>query len=88
MKIFKDLFYGLGNVNADLARVLAAWAVGSYSFAFLWALIRNGATLDFSALGIGYAAILAGAGALILAKDSARTAAVSAAATPPESNAP
>ncbi len=72
MKLLKDLFYGIGNESADLARVMAFWAVASYSFAFLWALVKTGATLDFSALGVGLAAVLAGAGALIAAKDIAK----------------
>jgi hypothetical protein len=79
-KFFADLFKGPGNAGWELARFLAAYAVASYSATFLVPLIREGTpAFDYSALGIGYAAILAGAGAMIWAKDTARTAAVTAA---------
>ena len=80
-KFFSDLFKGLGNDNWELARILACYAVISYSATFivpLWRLINSQGTpptFDYSALGIGYAAVLAGAGALIWAKDTAKTAA-------------
>lgn len=76
MTVLRDLFSGVNNRAWDLARVLGFWAVVSYSGTFIAAAIR-GQTLDFSAIGVGFAAVLAGAGALIFAKDSARTAAVS-----------
>ena len=77
-KLLADLFKTPGNQSWELARFLAAWAVASFSFAFLWQLIRNGTALDFASLGTGYGLVLAGAGALIWAKDTARTAAVNA----------
>lgn len=76
MSLVRDLFAGLGNQRWDLARVLAFWAVVSYSGTFVAAAVR-GQELDFSAIGVGFAAVLAGAAALIFAKDTARTAAVS-----------
>lgn len=92
MKFICDLFKGPGNNSWELARFLGAYAVLSYSATFIVPLIRNAsATFDYSALGIGYAAILAGAGAFIWAKDTARTAAVTAAtatADPPAGTAP
>jgi hypothetical protein len=77
MKLFRDLFMSPGNVAWELARFLAAWAVISYSGAFIAVFIRGGQPLDFSAIGTGYGIVLAGAGALIWAKDTARTAAIS-----------
>ena len=43
----------------------------SYTGAFIWAL-AHGHVPDWSSLGTGYAAVLAGSGALIAAKDIAR----------------
>ena len=76
MSFVRDLFTGLGNSRWELARVLAAWAVVTYAAAILGAYVK-GQVLDFSAIGLGYAAVLAGAGGLIWAKDTARTAAAS-----------
>lgn len=86
-KFLADLFKTPGNHAWELARFMAAYAVLSYSATFivpLWRLAVHGiaTTFDYSALGVGYAAILAGAGALIWAKDTARTAAVTAANPP------
>ncbi len=77
MKLLRDLFMSPGNQAWELARFLAAYAVLSYSATFLVPLVRTNPSFDYSSLGIGFAAILAGAGALIWAKDTARTAAVS-----------
>lgn len=74
---FKDLFMGLGNEHWELARIIGTFSVTSYVFAFIYSLVKNHAELDFSALGIGFAALLGGVGILIYAKDSARTNAVS-----------
>lgn len=84
-KFLADLFKTPGNHAWELARFLAAYAVASYSATFLVPLIRHdNPAFDYSSLGIGYAAILAGAGALIWAKDTARTAAAVAANPPPD----
>lgn len=72
MKFMRDLFMGVGGQNWELARILAAWAVLSYSIAFLHAVFWRGTTIDWSALGLGYAAVLTGAGAMIGIKDLAR----------------
>lgn len=88
MKLLRDLFTGISGGHWELARFLAAYAVVSYSATFivpLWRLINSQGeppTFDYSALGLGYAAVLAGAGALIWAKDTAKTAAVTAANPP------
>ena len=75
-----DILKGIGNRSWDIARLCALWAVASYSFAFLWALIKLQKVPDWSALGIGYAAVLAGAVAFVGGKDIA---AAKANATPP-----
>ena len=77
MKLLRDLFMGVSNSGWELARVLAAWAVFSFSGAFIAAAAR-GQQIDFSALGVGFAAVLAGAGGLIWAKDTARAKAIAA----------
>ncbi len=82
-KFLSDLFKGISGQNWELARILAAWAVASFSGTFIGAFIR-GQPLDFAAIGTGFGIVLAGAGGLIWAKDSARTAAVTAANPPPD----
>lgn len=69
MKFFKDVFMGIGNNHWDVARATAVWAIASYSFAFLYALIVLKKVPDWSALGVGYAAVLAGAVAFVAGKD-------------------
>ena len=77
MKFLADLFKSPGNTAWELARFLAAWAVISYSGTFIATFVRGGQQMDFSAIGTGFGIVLAGAGALIWAKDTARTAAIS-----------
>lgn len=72
MKFFRDLFMGVGNQVWELARFMSAWAITSFSFAFLYALIWKGQVPDWSDLGTGFGAVLLGAGALIGIKDIAR----------------
>jgi hypothetical protein len=69
MSVFSDIFKGIGNSHWDIARLTAMWAVLSYSGAFLYALIVLGKVPDWSSLGIGYAAVLAGAVAFVAGKD-------------------
>lgn len=69
--ILRDLFAGIENKHWDIARFTAMWAVLSYSFAFLYALIWLQKVPDWSALGIGYAAVLGGAVAFVAGKDIA-----------------
>jgi hypothetical protein len=69
VRFFRDILMGIGNTHWDIARATAMWAVFSYSFAFLYALIRLEKVPDWSALGIGYAAVLAGAVAFVAGKD-------------------
>jgi hypothetical protein len=69
VKFFRDVLMGLGNNHWDIARATALWAVLSYSFAFLYALIALHNVPDWSALGVGYAAVLAGAVAFVAGKD-------------------
>ena len=72
MKFLSDLFKGIGGLHWELARIMAAWAVLTYSGAFLYALAIKGTVPDWSDLGVGFAALLTGAGALIGIKDFAR----------------
>lgn len=69
MKFFRDILMGIGNNHWDIARATAMWAVFSYSFAFLYALIRLEKVPDWSSLGIGFAAVLGGAVVFIGGKD-------------------
>ena len=69
MSVIRDVLMGIGNHHWDIARFTALWAVFSYSFAFLYALIWLHKVPDWSALGIGYAAVLAGAVAFVAGKD-------------------
>lgn len=69
MKFFRDILQGIGNGHWDIARISALWAVMSYSFAFLYALIWLGKVPDWSSLGIGFAAVLGGAVAFVAGKD-------------------
>jgi hypothetical protein len=55
----------------DLGRIMAAKSLGAYSVAFLYSVFRLHQVPDWSALGVGYAAVMAGAGAFIGAKDIA-----------------
>jgi hypothetical protein len=71
MNLLRDLFQGIGNSHWDIARMTAMWAVLSYSFAFLYALIWLQKVPDWSSLGIGYASVLAGAVAFVAGKDMA-----------------
>jgi hypothetical protein len=71
VRFFRDILMGIGNNHWDIARATAMWAVFSYSFAFLYALIRLEKVPDWSALGIGYAAVLGGAVAFVAGKDIA-----------------
>lgn len=81
-KFLSDLFKGVGGQAWELARILSAWAVLSFSFAFLYALIVQRKTPDWASLGTGYGAVLLGAGAYIGIKDftKAKSEAVSSAA--------
>ncbi len=71
MKLLRDILMGIGNTHWDIARMTALWAVLSYSFAFLYALIWLQKVPDWSALGVGYAAVLAGAVTFVAGKDIA-----------------
>jgi hypothetical protein len=84
VKLLRDALMGIGNNHWDIARLTALWAVLSYSFAFLYALIALQKVPDWSALGIGYAAVLAGAVAFVAGKDisTAKAAATTADAKP------
>jgi hypothetical protein len=82
VKFLSDLFKGVGGQNWELARILSAWAILSYSFSFLWALLGLRNVPDWASLGTGYGAVLLGAGAYIGIKDftKAKSEAVTSAA--------
>ena len=69
--MIRDLLTTIGGEHWDLGRIMGAGSWLSYTGAFVWAL-AHGHVPDWSALGTGYAAVLAGSGALIAAKDLAR----------------
>lgn len=73
MALLRDLFAGPGNTHWDLGRLASGWGFGLYSATVLWKGIV-GAEVDLIELATGYAALLAGAGALIALKDRARPA--------------
>jgi hypothetical protein len=83
VSFFQDLLKGIGNRSWDIARICALWAVLSYSGAFLYALIALKKVPDWSSLGIGYAAVLAGAVAFVAGKDVSSAKAVQTATNPP-----
>lgn len=70
-QLVQDLFKGPGNNGWDLGRVLGAKAVLIFTGSFAYSVFEKGATIDWSNAGIGFAAVLAGAGAFIGIKDTA-----------------
>lgn len=72
MSLLRDLFTNVTNKSWELARFMSAWAVASYSGAFIYAIAAKGVVPDWSDLGTGFGAVLLGAGALIGIKDVAR----------------
>lgn len=70
LNFFAQLFKG-PNGNWDFGRFAAFHVITAYTFAFLYALIRLKSVPNWSDLGIGYGATLAGAVALIAGKDIA-----------------
>lgn len=88
MNFLRDVFAGVGNHHWDIARITALWAVLSYSGAFLYALIELDKVPDWSSLGIGYAAVLAGAVAFVAGKDVATAKAAATVSPPPVTTLP
>lgn len=72
MKFFCDLFKGVGGQSWELARVMSAWSLISYTGTYIAAFVWKGAVPDPSAFGVGLAAVMAGCGAMIGLKDIAR----------------
>lgn len=73
MKFFSALAQVFKNPSGtfDLGRIMAAKSLSAYSVAFLYSVFELHQVPDWSALGVGYAAVMAGAGAFIGAKDIA-----------------
>lgn len=88
MSFFQDILKGIGNRSWDIARLCALWAVLSYSGAFLYALIGLGKVPDWSSLGVGYAAVLAGAVAFVAGKDVSAAKAAQVQTEPPRDHLP
>jgi hypothetical protein len=68
MRFLAQLFKG-PNGNWDFGRLAAFHVITAYTFAFLYALVWLGKVPGWTDLGAGYAAVLAGAVALIAGKD-------------------
>ena len=72
MAFVSDLFKNVGNKHWDLARLGGFWAIFSFSFAFLYALLWLKQVPDWSDLGTGYGLVMTGVVTLIAGKDLAR----------------
>jgi hypothetical protein len=55
----------------DLGRIMAFKCLSCFSAALLWEAFKLHQSINYSELGVGYAAVMAGAGAFIGAKDIA-----------------
>jgi hypothetical protein len=73
VKLFSALAQVFKNPSGtfDLGRIMAAKSLSAYSVAFLYSVFELHQVPEWSNLGIGYAAVMAGAGAFIGAKDIA-----------------
>lgn len=69
-QFLSEVFSG-PNGKKDFGRLVAFHVITAYTFAFLYALVWLGKVPDWSGLGIGYAACMTGAVALIAGKDMA-----------------
>ncbi len=74
MKFIKDLFWGPGNLAADLGRIIAFGAAVMMLCAQIWN-VRLGLPIDLGpgGLGGGLGVVMGGIGALIYAKDRAKS---------------
>jgi hypothetical protein len=73
VRFWKDLFYGPGNENADIGRILAFFSVLVTFTGAVWNVLL-GLPLELGPTGFpgGLALVLGGAAALIYAKDRAK----------------
>jgi hypothetical protein len=71
-KIFRDLFYGVGNQHAELARILATFSIFAMFFGEGWN-VYLGLPLELGPAGFGggLAAVIGAAAAWTYAKDRA-----------------
>lgn len=69
---FRDLFFGQGNVAADLGRVIAGLSVLAVIGGEIWN-VHLGLPIEIDKLGIALAAVITADAALIYAKDRAKT---------------
>lgn len=87
---FRDLFFGPGNVHADLGRVISFLATFAMLSSTVWN-IMLGLPIELDKAGVGYAAVLGACAAFIYAKDRAKaenTVAKAIADCPPEAPVP
>lgn len=77
MSVLRDLFYGPGNVGADLARIIGAFAVVIMAVA-VGHNMRLGQPIDLLALGTGLGAVLTSIALFVTGKDYARAANITA----------
>lgn len=68
--------------NWDLGRIMGFKSITAFNLSFLYSVFRLHSVPDWSSLGVGLAAVMAGAGALIGMKDLG-VAKANATATPP-----
>lgn len=68
MSLVRDLLAGPGNHHWDLGRIASAWGFVMFTGALVWKAI-DAQDINLIEVGTGYAALFAGAGALISLKD-------------------
>jgi hypothetical protein len=64
----RDLWYGPGNLHAELGRVLATLAILTEVGGALWNMLKMHQAIDLSALGLGLAGILTASAGYLVAK--------------------
>lgn len=69
----RDLFYGVGNRNLDLARVIAGLFAGLAAFALLWNALVMREPIDLNGFLVGLAALATAVWAGVAAKDYVRS---------------
>ena len=69
MKAFLAAVFKNPTGNWDLGRIMGFKSITAFNVSFLWAVFKLHTVPDWSALGVGLAAVMAGAGALIGMKD-------------------
>ncbi len=68
---FRDLFFGPGNLAADLGRIISFLATFAMLASTVWNMML-GLPIELDKAGVGYAAVLGACAAFIYAKDRAK----------------